>query len=190
MEQNNIITVFEEYDSSKQPFMRKGNYKNYISSPLNSRRSQGTVEANSKKDQLDSSAVDFNEQRKFVHKSLSQADINQGYKNKLEKGNEDNPFQNLNAAVNILNRSSAKRDNMLPKDSQEHFNSKSKPKDANNCITNDKHDFHKSKTRKHSGHLIQKLICEESMESSQEIVNKDTVNFDQLNLVIHEWVGK
>ena len=51
-----------------------------------------------------------------------------------------------------------------------------------------KHDLHSVKTRHQSGNLRQKHLHEESMEESQEIMFRDTANFEELNLFIHEGV--
>ena len=62
------------------------------------------------------------------------------------------------------------------------------PEESENLRNPQKHDLHSVKARRQSGNLRQKHLHEESMEESQEFVFRDTANFDELNLFIHEGV--
>lgn len=117
-----------------------------------------------------------NEERKTVQKSMSQAEIKPIFRSiqaSATKNLDDDPFQNLNLAVNNMNNSSEKKESLM---SSDRHNFRDQP------------DMHSAKTRRQSGNLRQKQINDDSIDEANDGLMKETANFDELNKVIHEGV--
>lgn len=114
----------------------------------------------------------FGEERKLIHKSFSQVELTNKLKeNHSQKQVEEkvDPFQNLNAAVNVLNSSSVKRNSMLP--SEEDLSSE-------NPTTESRTHRDRRKARRQSGSLMKKELAEE-YEFPNEEGFKDTVKIEE-----------
>lgn len=110
-------------------------------------------------------------QKRTLRKSLSQAEIVSAVKQQHEVSIRDNPFQNLNAAVNELNDYSIKRQKMLPKDDL--YDSE--------ATTLDRRQYEgKRNYRRHSGSLSKKELAEDVVEIHEEDSHRQTAHFKPL----------
>jgi hypothetical protein len=117
------------------------------------------------------------ENRSLGMKSYSQHELKNVIKDRHSEKNQENPFKNLNAAVNELNGNSVKPKHMSLK--QENFDSES--------TTIDKRKYERRRSvRRDSGSLMQKEIKEETIEFSEEDTLRITAQFDSLPKNVEE----
>lgn len=109
----------------------------------------------------------MNEHKRSIHKSFSQAELKSAMKEQHERSVHENPFKNLNAAVNELNDNGVTRPSMLPK--EDHYDTEA------TSVDQKKYEM-KRNSRRHSGNLIQKEIVEETVEIDDDSY-KQTAHF-------------
>lgn len=111
-------------------------------------------------------------------KSYSQQELKSAIKERHAGKTHENPFKNLNAAVNELNGNSVKPKQMMSK--EDHYDSEA------TTIDNRRYGRRRS-VRKDSGSLMQKEIKEDTVEINEEDTLRITAQFDSLPKNVEEY---